>query len=83
VPFGRSLTSLPELPAGAKRDLADPLAERRSLWIWILILALLAGALLAVGPKFRAFRKRAAKPPAVASTPAPTPLPEKLPEPGK
>jgi hypothetical protein len=32
VPFGRSLTQVASLPAGAQRDLIDPFAEKKSPW---------------------------------------------------
>lgn len=39
IPFGASLTSLAELPPGAKRSLTDPYAERRRPWRTYLVLA--------------------------------------------
>ncbi len=45
VPFGKSLTQVRTLPPGAKRDLTDPFAEKKSPWPAIIIfLLLLAGA---------------------------------------
>ncbi len=45
IPFGTSLTSLPNLPAGAHRSLVDPYAEKKPVWPYLLIILLLAGAL--------------------------------------
>lgn len=44
IPFGTSLTGLPNLPAGAHRSLVDPYAERKPVWPYVVILLLL-GAL--------------------------------------
>lgn len=53
IPFGRSLTRLAVLPPGARRDLADPFAEKKRTWPWIvLVLALLAAALWMSGTLF-------------------------------
>src|SRR5262249_31397884 len=44
LPFGASLTRIAALPEGAKRDLMDPYAEKRSrwkLWTCLIIVALL------------------------------------------
>ncbi len=44
LPLGRALTELPKLPAGAQRSLADPYAEKKSIWPRLLfVLLLLAG----------------------------------------
>lgn len=43
IPFGASLTALPQLPAGAQRSLVDPYAEQKPVWPYVL-LALAAGA---------------------------------------
>lgn len=44
IPFGRSLTKLAELPAGAERSLTDPYAEKKPVWPWLLLVAALAAA---------------------------------------
>ncbi|MDP5037386.1 MAG: hypothetical protein NWQ42_14825 [Alishewanella sp.] len=44
VPFGASLTGVAKLPAGAKRSLSDPYAEKPSPWRLPLLLVFLAGA---------------------------------------
>lgn len=41
VPFGAALTGLARLPAGAKRSLADPFAEKKRPWGTVLILSLI------------------------------------------
>ena len=47
VPFGAALTGLARLPAGAKRSLADPFAEKKRPWASVLLLLLVvAGAVL-------------------------------------
>jgi hypothetical protein len=47
VPFGAALTGLARLPAGAKRSLADPFAEKKRPWgsLLILLLVLIGAAL--------------------------------------
>jgi hypothetical protein len=40
IPFGTSLTGLASLPEGAHRSLADPFAEKKSLWPFYVIIAL-------------------------------------------
>lgn len=47
VPFGAALTGLARLPAGAKRSLTDPFAEKKRPWgsLLILLLVLLAAGL--------------------------------------
>ncbi len=45
VPFGRSLTSLAKLPPGAKRDLTDPYAEKKTTRNRLILLAVLAAVL--------------------------------------
>ncbi len=46
IPFGRSLTDLPQLPPGSERGLTDPFAEKKTPWLLYglvaLILALIA-----------------------------------------
>ena len=44
IPFGTSLTALPNLPAGAHRSLVDPYAEKKPVWPYVLIVLLLLGA---------------------------------------
>lgn len=44
IPFGTSLTRLPELPAGAERSLIDPYAEKKPVWPWLLLAAATAVA---------------------------------------
>ena len=46
IPFGTSLTALPNLPAGAHRSLVDPYAEKKSLWPYALLVLLLIAALV-------------------------------------
>ncbi|MCF6236435.1 MAG: hypothetical protein L3J70_08735 [Gammaproteobacteria bacterium] len=44
IPFGKSLTKVAELPAGAKRSMKDPFAEKKRPWkTLIVIFALLGG----------------------------------------
>lgn len=47
VPFGAALTGLARLPAGAKRSLTDPFAEKKTPWgsLFILIVLLAAAGL--------------------------------------
>ncbi len=40
IPFGTSLTGLGMLPAGARRSLADPYADKKSLWPFYVIIVL-------------------------------------------
>lgn len=43
IPFGKSLTDMPVLPAGSERSLEDPYAEKKSAWPKIIVfLAILA-----------------------------------------
>ena len=44
IPFGTSLTALPDLPAGAHRSLVDPYAEKKPLWPYVFVVLLLLGA---------------------------------------
>ena len=44
IPFGRTLTSLAELPEGAERSLDDPYAPRRSPWPWVFVALVALGA---------------------------------------
>jgi hypothetical protein len=43
IPLGRSLTDLAELPKGASRELADPFAQKKSVWRWLFPLLLVLG----------------------------------------
>lgn len=43
IAFGKSLTTLAKLPEGAGRDMADPFAEKRYLWAYVLALAVVLG----------------------------------------
>jgi len=51
IPFGTSLTSLPQLPDGAHRSLVDPYADKKMLWPYVIAILL---ALVAVDWAFRA-----------------------------
>ena len=58
IPFGRSLTGMPVLPPGARRDLVDPYAEQkpvRTVFLVLLIAALLLWALWRFGVLARVF----------------------------
>jgi hypothetical protein len=48
VPFGGSLTSVACLPAGARRDLVDPFAEKRSPWPAVIVAVILLAVAYAV-----------------------------------
>ncbi len=50
IPFGSSLTALPQLPDGAHRSLVDPYAEKKSVWPYVIALLL---ALVAFGLAWR------------------------------
>ena len=43
IPFGTSLTALSNLPPGAHRSLADPYAEKKPVWPYILAIILMLG----------------------------------------
>jgi len=47
IPFGTSLTSLAELPAGASRSLVDPFADKKPVWPYyaalVMVICVLAG----------------------------------------
>ncbi len=47
IPFGRSLTDMPQFPSGSERSFEDPYAEKRSPWpkiiIVLIILAVIGG----------------------------------------
>ena len=45
IPFGTSLTALPNLPAGSHRSLVDPYAEKKPVWPYLLAILLLIGVL--------------------------------------
>jgi hypothetical protein len=40
IPFGSSLTALPQLPDGAHRSLVDPYAEKKSVWPYLIAILL-------------------------------------------
>lgn len=45
VPFGEALTGIPKLPAGSRRSLSDPYAEKKrpwKTWLFLLILVVIA-----------------------------------------
>ena len=44
IPFGASLTHMPQLPPGADRSLVDPYAPKKPVWPWLLLAAVLAAA---------------------------------------
>lgn len=44
IPFGTSLTSLPNLPEGSHRSLVDPYAEKKPVWPYLLAVLLLVVA---------------------------------------
>jgi len=47
IPFGKSLTDMPKIPAGSERSLADPFAEKENPWpkiiVVLILLAIIAG----------------------------------------
>ena len=43
IPFGRSLTRLAALPPGSRRDLADPFAQKKSPWPYVIAVFLVLG----------------------------------------
>ncbi|MCK9563366.1 MAG: hypothetical protein M0R02_11695, partial [Bacteroidales bacterium] len=43
IAFGTTLTQLASLPSGSARSLRDPYAQKRPLWPWLLLLAVVAG----------------------------------------
>ena len=45
IPFGTSLTGLASLPAGANRSLVDPYADKKTVWPYYLLLAVILCAL--------------------------------------
>ncbi len=45
IPFGTSLTALPHLPEGAHRSLVDPYAEKKPVWPYVVLSALLISGL--------------------------------------
>ncbi len=50
VPFGRSLTRVASLPAGARYDSADPFAEKRQpWWLYGVLLVIVLGVIWALG----------------------------------
>jgi hypothetical protein len=47
IPFGAALTQIAALPSGARRELRDPFAEKKSPWrLYLFLLALVGLALL-------------------------------------
>ena len=48
IPFGTSLTSLADLPDGAKRSLYDPFADKKSRWPYYLLLLIATCVLVAL-----------------------------------
>jgi hypothetical protein len=43
IPFGTSLTGIAQLPKGADRSLADPYAEKSTVWpYWLLAIIIVA-----------------------------------------
>jgi hypothetical protein len=48
LPFGASLTQIAALPAGAKRDLTDPFAEKKSPWPKVIMLLIVLGIAYAI-----------------------------------
>lgn len=45
IPFGRSLTDMPQLPPGSQRSLEDPFADKKNPWPIILIVLILLATL--------------------------------------
>jgi len=62
VPFGRSLTDMPKLPAGSERSLVDPFAEKKKPWglymAFFIVLALGIAFYWFVWPKREAILNR-------------------------
>jgi hypothetical protein len=48
LPFGRSLTAMPQLPERAERSMADPYAEKKQPWGWYGTLVALVLILIAL-----------------------------------
>jgi len=47
IPFGRSLTAMAKLPAGAERSLKDPFAEKKQPWaLYIILLGIVVAAVV-------------------------------------
>jgi hypothetical protein len=76
VPFGAKLTKLPKLPPGARREVFDPYAEKKSPWPWIIVAALVLylvfGALNRKGYVHKWTNGWIGKPPAAATADAAT-----------
>lgn len=51
IPFGGSLTGIPQLPAGATRSLDDPFADKPRMWPWWLALVLIVIAVITLWQK--------------------------------
>jgi hypothetical protein len=52
VPFGEMLTRMVSLPAGSRRDLIDPYAEKKNPWVRLIIFAVLLYGTFAVFDTF-------------------------------
>ncbi len=52
IPFGGVLTAVATLPLGARRDIFDPYAPKKSVWNWVLTLLLWAATLAVLGGAF-------------------------------
>ncbi|MEO6432062.1 MAG: hypothetical protein ABIO50_09970, partial [Nitrosospira sp.] len=48
IPFGTSLTKLARLPEGSRRSLADPFAEKKTVWPFYVLIAGVIVALIVV-----------------------------------
>lgn len=48
VPFGASLTQVAALPPGSERDLADPYAEKKSIWPRLIAFVVVLAVLVAI-----------------------------------
>ena len=46
IPFGKSLTKMAYLPAGSRRSLSDPYAEKKQVWPYLVFIAGVIVALL-------------------------------------
>lgn len=52
IPFGSVLTAIATLPPGARRDIFDPYAPKKSAWNWILSILLWVATLAVLGGAF-------------------------------
>jgi hypothetical protein len=77
VPFGKSLTNMPLLPAGSERSLEDPYAEKKSPWpkiiVFLAILAIAFVVLNKMGLIHKWTKGSLGTPKPVATSPAVTP----------